>query len=201
MRKFIFIAWLFFTQTAYSQYYDKMYFVSWSINQPLSNTDFVGNTSARGGRLGYRELINEKFAAGVDLNWATYDDYIDRQTYTSSTGAITTDFFKYVESYGATVVVDYYFLTEGKIMPYVGLGLGGAYNNFKLYYNIFSSGNGAWGLLARPQAGAWIKLGEHSSWAFHTSVQFDFATTRNTDLGYNNFSNVGFQIGLVRLDW
>lgn len=195
------IAFVLCAQLAHGQYYEKMYFVNWSVNAPLSNTDFVGNTSTRGGRLGYRELINEKIAGGIDVSWATYDDYIGRQTYTTGNGALTTDFFKYVESYGATFVVDYYFLTESKIMPYAGLGIGGAYHNFKLYYNIFSSSSGSWGLLLRPQAGAWMKLGERSSWALHASAQFDYATSRNEDLGYRNFANAGFQIGIARLDW
>ena len=186
---------------ANGQYFDKMYFLNWSVNQPLSNTDFVGNASTRGGRLGYQEMINEKFSGGLDISWATYDDYIERQTYFSNNGAITTDYFKYVESYAATVTFNYFFFTEKKLMPYVGIGLGANYNSYKLYYNVFSSSEGGWGFLSRPQAGAWLRLGKRTPWGLHASTHFDFSTANNEDLGYQNFSNIGFQLGLVYLDW
>lgn len=186
---------------AQAQYFDKMYFVNWAGNQPLSNTDYAGKFSARGARLGYRELINEKFAGGIDLSWATYDDYIGRQTYQTRNGALTTDFFKYVESYQGTVVFDYYFFSERKLMPYVGIGLGAGYYNFKMYYNVFSTASGEWGFLTRPQAGAWLRLSERKPWALHVSAYFDFATASSEDYGYDNFSNIGLQIGLVHLDW
>lgn len=187
--------------SAFGQYYDKLYFLNWSINEPLTNKRFVGNTSTRGGRVGFQQMINENFAAGLDFTWASYDDYVGRQTYTSPTGALTTDFFKYVDTYGATVAASYYFFTDQKFMPYVGAGVGASYNEYKLFYNVFSSSEGSWGLLLRPQAGAWYRLNDRSSWALHGSVQFDFSTARNTDQGYKNFSNLGFQIGVVKLDW
>jgi hypothetical protein len=188
-------------EAASGQYYDKLYLVNWSVNQPLSNRDFVSKTSFRGVRVGYRELINEKVAAGIDLNAYSYKGYEDRQTYVSNGGAITTDFFKYVTSYGATFVVEYYFLTESKIMPYAGLGIGAAHNKFDVFYNLYSTTQGSWGFLARPQVGAWMKLGQKSSWALHGSIQADIATTKSTDFDYHNFNTLGLQIGFVYTDW
>jgi opacity protein-like surface antigen len=197
----VFVVFALSSLVASAQYYDKLYFIDWNLNQPLTNTDFVGNTSTRGGRVGFRQFINENIGVGVDINWAGYDDYIERQTYASTNGALTTDFFKYVESYAGTVVTDYYFLTDSKLMPYAGLGLGAGYNNYKLYYNVFSSSEGSWGFVVRPQAGAWLRFGERSTWALHAGVHYGFSTSHNKELDYKNFSNVGFQIGLVKLDW
>jgi hypothetical protein len=201
MRVLLIFVFCVIASQASAQYYDKMFFISWNANQPLSNSDFAGKFSSRGARVGYRELLNEKFTFGVDLTWSTYDDYIDRQTYQMPGGAITTDYVNYANVYGATLAGEYYFLTEQRIMPYVGFGAGIGYHNYKAYYNVFSSGDNAFGLLLRPQAGCWFKFSERKSWAVNTAVHFDFSTARSADFGYNNFASAGFQIGLVYLDW
>jgi len=187
--------------SASAQFYDKMFFVGWNVNSPLVNKDFVGKSSTRGARLGYRELVSEKIAVGVDVTWATFDDYTPRQTYYSPSGAITTDYTNYSNNYGALLTGDYYFFTEKKVMPYVGLGAGLAYNTYKVYYNVYASGDNVFGFLARPQAGVWVKFNERKNWAFNAGVHFDFSTARSKDFGYRNFMNAGFELGLVFLDW
>lgn len=188
-------------ESASAQFYDKMFFVGWNFNTPLVNKDFVGKNSSRGARAGYRELIRENVAIGVDITWATFDDYIPRQTYYSQNGAITTDFNNYANNYGAMLAADYYFFVEKKAMPYVGLGAGVAYNSYKQYYNVYTSGDNSVGFLARPTAGVWLKFNERKNWAFNAAVHLDYSTAKSKDLGYNNFVNLGFELGLVFLDW
>lgn len=201
MRATLFLFFCLAAGQASAQYYDKLFFISWNVNQPLTNKDFAGQSSSRGARVGYRELINEKFAMGVDLTWSTYDDYVPRQTYPLPGGAITTDYVNYANIYGATLAGEYYFRTEQKVMPYAGFGAGVGYHNYKAYYNVFSSGDNAFGLLLRPQAGCWVRFNERKSWALNAAVHMDFSTARSADFGYNSFASVGFQLGVVYLDW
>lgn len=200
-RAIILFLFVIVTGSASAQFYDKMFFVGWNVNTPLVNKDFVGKSSTRGARVGYRERIAEKIAIGVDVTWATFDDYIPRQTYTSPSGAITTDYTNYSNNYGLMFATDYYFFAEKNVMPYVGLGAGVAYNNYRAYYNVYQVGDNAFGFLARPQAGVWLKFNERRNWAFNAGVHFDFSTAKSKDFGYNNFMNAGFQLGLVFLDW
>lgn len=197
----LFALFLLASGSASAQFYDKMFFVGWNVNTPLSNKDFAGKSSTRGARFGYRELVAEKIAVGIDLTWATYEDYEPRQTYYNQSGAITTDFNNYANNYGVILTGDYYFYTEKKVMPYVGFGAGLAYNNYKVYYNVYQSGDNSFGFLARPQAGVWMKFNERRNWAFNAGVHVDFSTAKSKDFGYKNFANVGFELGLVFLDW
>lgn len=186
---------------ATAQYFDKVFFIGWVANAPLTNKEFVGSPTARGARLGYRELINPKLAAGIDLTMATYDEYIPRQTYYSQGSALTTNFTHLVNNYGATLSVEYLFREEKRLMPYAGLGAGIAYNNYKIFYNIFSANDNVFGFLARPRVGAWYRLSERRSWAVNASFHIEYSTTRSEQMGYDYFLNPGFEIGLVLLDW
>jgi hypothetical protein len=187
--------------SASAQFYDKMFFVGWNFNTPLSNKEFIGNPSSKGARIGYRELLREQFAIGVDVTWAVYDDYEPRQTYYNGNSTITTDFTNYANNYGILLTGDYYFFKERKVMPYAGLGAGLAYNSYKMYYNVYSAGDNSFGFLMRPQAGVWLKFNEQKNWALNAGVHVDFSTAKSSDLGYKNFLNAGFQLGLVFLDW
>jgi hypothetical protein len=184
-----------------SQSFDKFFMLSLDMNKPVSNTDFIKDPTARGFKVGYRQLLNEHLLVGLDLNRASYKGYSPRQTYTSPNGALTTDFFRYAYVYGVTLAGDYLFFPDRKLQPYVGLGIGASYVNYTVYYNVYSSNDPKWGLLLRPEAGVLLRLGKYSSWGIQGGVHFDFATAKSTDFGYNNFSNVGVHLGVVFFDW
>src|SRR5690349_17939855 len=159
--------------TAFSQYFDKVLYVGWVVNTPLANQEFAGNTSVRGARLGYREVINPKLAVGVDLTMATYDQYIPRQTYYSPGTAFTTDFTNIVNSWGATLSGEYLFFEEKRVMPYAGFGVGVAYNNYKIFYNVYSSTDNVFGVLLRPRVGTWLRFTERSPWGLNVSLHME----------------------------
>jgi hypothetical protein len=186
---------------AMAQDYSRLVSLSWDVNQPLSHTDFIGKTSGRGFKIGYRQIINEHFLVGGDLNSASFHDYAPRQTYTTNDGAITTDFYHYAYTYGFTLSGDYLFFPDKRFQPFAGLGLGASYIDYTQYYNIFSSKDPQWGVLVRPEAGAFIRLGQYSSWAIQGVVHYDLSTAKSKDFGYNTFTNIGFQIGVVFFSW
>jgi opacity protein-like surface antigen len=203
MKRISILLLLFFlaADAVHSQSYQKFFWGGLDLNKPLSNTDFVKDVSTRGFKVGFRQLLDEHLLVGVDLNSASYKGYTPRQTYTSANGALTTDFHNYAYVYGLTLAGDYLFNPEKKFQPYVGFGLGASYVDYTLYYNVFSDNDPKWGVLLRPEAGVLLQLGKYSSWGIQAGMHFDFATAKSKDYGYNNFSNVGFQIGVVLFDW
>jgi hypothetical protein len=182
-------------------YYDKLYSISLDFNQPLSNTDFLDELSAAGGRGSINKFVSEKISAGLDINWNKYTQHEPRQTYTSSNGAITAEYFKYVIIYGATLRVAYYLKPTKKFSPFFAMGVGGSNVDYTVYYNIYSDGANGWGFLARPEAGALLRLGENSSWGVQAAVHYDLNTSKSDLFGYSNFSSIGVTLGIVSLDW
>lgn len=184
-----------------AQYFDKTYSLALDVNVPLGNTDYVNRVSARGFKLGYREMINEKLFGGVDFTNSTYTRHVPRQTYTNGTNALTTDLLNYAYSYGLTLSFDYFFNTEQKLMPYAGLGVGASYMNYRQFFNVYSKQNENWGVLVRPQGGVLYKLKEDSRWAFLAGVHYDYSSAKSKDFGLDAFNNIGVQVGVIMLEW
>lgn len=182
-------------------YYDKLYSVALDFNQPLSNTEFLDNFSTTGVRLGINKFVSEKISAGLEINLNKYTQHEPRQTYTSSSGAITAEYFKYIITYGAAVKVSYYLKPKEKFSPFFGIGLGGSNVDYTVYYNIYSDGAGGWGFLARPEAGVLLRVSENSSWGIQATAHYDLNTSKGDQFGYSDFSSIGFTIGVVSLDW
>lgn len=181
------------------------FYINWDGNIPLSSTEYIDNISGRGAKLGYRMFFgrDQRFSAGLDFNWAQYDQYKPKETFVNETGAITTDYYNYIYQYGLTVSSQYYFPLgeEERFFPYVGLGLGANRNEYTVYYNIYTDTDKVFGFLARPEAGILVTLGERRKMGVMAAVHYDFSTNSSEDFDYSNFSSVGFQLGIVMLQW
>jgi hypothetical protein len=184
---------------------ENYFYINWNANIPLSSKEYIDNTSGRGAKIGYRVFFgrNRRLSAGLDFNWAQYDEYKPRETFENENGAITTDYFNYIYQYGLTASSQYYFPLGEKDMffPYVGLGLGANHNEYTVYYNIYTDTDRAFGFLARPEAGILVRLGTRRKLGLMGAVHYDFSTNKSDAFDYSNFSSVGFQLGIMVLQW
>ena len=174
--------------------------VSWNMNKPLSNGAFVSDFSTQGLQFIYRQGINEQFSIGGDLNYAVYKGYTPRKTYYGDSGALTTDYFNYVQSFGLTLTGDYLFSSDKKLIPFAGLGIGAAFADFKTYYNIYSKTDGSWGLLIRPQAGVMYRFGRSNNWGISVAAYFDYTTIKSSDFDFANFNSAGIRLAILFLN-
>jgi hypothetical protein len=197
---------VFFLFTAFlAEAQENYFYVNWNGNIPLSSTEYIDNFSSRGARVGYRKFIGmgKRFSAGLDFNWGQYDQYKPKETFVNETGAITTDYYNYIYQYGLTVSGQYYFPLgdNDRFFPYVGLGLGANRNEYTVYYNIYTDTDEVFGFLARPEAGIFVGVGERRKVGFMAVVHYDFSTNSTERFDYSNFSSLGFQLGIVMLQW
>jgi hypothetical protein len=174
-------------------------YLAWDNNYPLSNKEWLDSSSPHGGGLGFRFFVRDnQISIGLDLSWTTFDQYEPTQTFPQEHGAITTDYYKYIYQYGAVASVQYYQSIGSEIVfPYYGLGLGGNYNNFRIYYNIYDDGDSGWGFLVRPEAGVLIKFGKYRTLGALAAVHYDYSTVKMPQYDYSGFSSVGWKVGIV----
>ena len=193
-------------------YYTKYLSLSWDINTPLSNRQFLGNASATGIKLSYRKRLSDfdNIWGGIDLGLVGYSQHFPYQTYYSSSAATSADFYNYATNFSVTCSIDYLLVpTEKKLIPFVGLALGGASTNFTQYYNVNTATDHAWGLLVRPEAGVIAGFKANSAWRLKAGLHYDFASNTSTfaknnflllrGSEYKNFINAGVELGLVKM--
>jgi hypothetical protein len=183
-----------------AQVYSKYFAATLDINKPILNKEFINKFSQNSYKLIYREFITERLTVGGELGMATYSDYIPPYVYVQDNTSIYTDIYPYVYNYSIALSGEYFFTTDKIVMPYAGFGLGAAYNQFTMYYNVFQQQDSRWGAMVRPHAGAIFRFGKESNWGLISDVHLDYATTKSEDTDYNKgFANVGLQLGLVYL--
>jgi hypothetical protein len=203
MRKYLVIAFNFSGFVAFAQ--ESYVYFAWDVNTPISNTAWIGSTSTRGARIGYRHFIgaSRRFSVGLDVNWAYFQEYKPTETFQTQGGAITTDYFNEIFQLGIAGSAQYYFQVgeAQRIFPYAGLGLGAGRNDYSVYYNIYEDQESQWGFQARPEAGVLVRIGERRRFALSAAIHYDFSTARSQRYNYDSFSTWGFHLGGALLRW
>jgi Outer membrane protein beta-barrel domain len=175
---------------------DELFGLSWDINIPVNN-NFTNKTSLDGFQMDYRKMIKPDLSVGLEINWASYEQYYPRKTYQIPNGAVTTDFYSYLYTFPLAISVHHYFHGNNKIFPYAGLALGATYAEMKLFYNTYSSSDYNWGFLIRPELGAIVKFSDNSSWGLMIGARYNYSTNTQSNFKINGIQSVGFQLGLV----
>lgn len=201
MRYILTVAALMFSTALLAQ--DKYFYLNLNGLKPLSNTEWIKDLSMAAGKIGYRGFTTPNFSAGLDLGWANFDQYEPTVTKENATGAITTDYFHYIYQYSGVISGQYYFKPEDedRFFPYAGLGLGANTNEYVLYYNIYEDTERSWAFLARPEIGMLFRFSERSSLGIMAAIHYDYSTNKSEKFHYDNFSALGFQIGLMSMSF
>lgn len=212
LKKLVLAGSLFLTlvTTAYSQapegllvyVPDKYFYINLDINKPMTNTDWLSAVSPRGARIGYRQFITRSFSAGIDVGWASYNQYFPKETFQYPSGAITTDYFNYVTSLSVAASGQYNFDIRSKVVyPYVGIGLGALGNQYTQYYNIYTDRDNSWGFLSRGEVGALFRFSKRRGIGGMIAFHYDYANNKSEVNNYSGFSSIGVQVGLMFMDW
>ena len=200
MRYLLMATFFFISGWTSAQDFDRFFTVSWDINVPATSTSWIDGTSLSGAKFGYRGMVSDRIAAGFDVSWAVYNKYYPPDTFTSPDGAITTDYFNYIYSYGFMASGQYFLPSSNpKIMPYAGIGLGAALNRFAQYYNIYTDADDSWGFVARPEVGVLLPFG--SKVGVTAAVHYDYTTAGSDTFNYSGFNHYGFSIGLALMTY
>ena len=184
-----------------AQAQESYFYFNWDVNKPLSNKEWLDNTSTRGAKLGFRKFVGQdrQIAVGADLNWSFFQEYKPTETFQKPGGAITTDYFNDLFVAAITAQGQYHFSVGDSehIFPYVGIGLGASRNEYTVSYNVYKDMETSWGFIARPEAGILLRPGMFRKLGITAAVHYDYSTARSSAYNYSNFTTVGFQLGLM----
>lgn len=177
------------------------FYISWNPQIPTSETQWISDAATSSFKVGYRAFPgnSNRFSIGVDVNATTFAQYLPTETFVSGNNTLTTDYFNYIYQYGFTASGQYYWpLGEGEhFFPYAGIGLGANFNEYTRYYNIYDETDNNWGFLVRPEVGMLVRFGGRRAPGILAGVHYDWSTNRSEQFNYENFSALGFQLGVV----
>ena len=189
-------------ETVFDYVPDKYVYINLDVNSPMANKGWLNATTAHGVKAGYRQFLSRSFSAGVDIGYASFNQYFPTETFQYPNGALTTDYFNYISSLSVVLSGQYNFQLKSQLFyPYVGIGLGAMGNDYTTYYNIYTDKDTSWGFLARPEAGVLIRLSKRRAIGGMAGIHYDYSTNESEKNGYSNFSSIGFQVGIMFMDW
>lgn len=196
-RYFLLVFCVLMAVAVHAQLYSSALHVGWNTLKPLSDTDYIGRTSSAGIRLGFTKLLNDKFGVGLEGSYNTMHEYVPRQTYDFPGGAITTDVYNY--HYYFTIMANgQYIVYQGRrFLPYIALGMGVAFSEYRLYYNIYEDNDTQQGFVVRPEVGTLFRIKEYSHWGLKAALSYDYANTKSAYFEIDNFSGINLMVGVV----
>ena len=169
--------------------------LNWQIATPLS-TNYLKETSLRGGSVEYRRFLKQNMSVGIGFSWNSFEQYIPPKVYEKPDGsqALYTDFVHQVYTLPIYLNAHYYLKGGDKVKPYAGIGLGAQYSEQDAYYNIFVTEEKNWGFVARPEIGLLYRISNY--FGLHANVGFNYATNNSEDFKIDDLKHVYYSIGI-----
>jgi outer membrane protein W len=105
-----------------------LFLVNWEIAGPIGSFgDYIDDTSLRGGSIEFRSFVSDKVSLGLSFSWNRFDQTFDLVTAPITNGTASGPVFRYADMFGVRGLAHYY-LTQGQLQPYLGVGIGGAWS-------------------------------------------------------------------------
>jgi len=99
--------------------------MAWNVGFPVGSvSDFTSDPSAAGLELLLKYWVHPQITIGASVDWQTFTDQRPRTTYQRNNGALTATAYNSVLTGAVRAGGDFYFLSDGPVLPYVGANIG-----------------------------------------------------------------------------
>jgi hypothetical protein len=197
MKSVAFIFFSLLSTATLAQFHNGDFSIGWNTLIPLSDKDYTSTTSSAGARIGFTKVVNDNFGLGLEGGFNTLSEYVPPATYEYPGGAITTDMYNYLYYFTILGKVQYYIVQGKRFIPYASLGMGMAFSEYKIYYNVYDDSDSNQSFVVRPEVGTLFRINDFSKWGFKSSLSYEYAANKSDQFQVGNFSGISFQIGVV----
>jgi hypothetical protein len=154
--------------------------------------NFIDATSYAGASFSLNSQQTENAAITFEIGYNSFYQKKNSDTYSFGTVSLTGVQYRYLTSVPVMVGVNYGFLPDGMINPYIGFGGGFVYNEYRVDMGLYSISDEAWKFAIRPEAGLLLGLG-------NTDLKLAASFLQNTFNGNEyNVSFFNYSIGFVK---
>ena len=171
--------------------------LTYDMSQPLGefSTDYISTYSWRGMGIDNRWMLTDNLSAGVYFAWHVFYERVPNITESNDDGTITAygTQFRYLNSYVMQANAHYYLGEDGQINPWIGMGVGTAYNEQRTQLGFLSYSYKPWSFALSPQLGVDIPIAIGTD--FMIGVRYNYwmnsESKANIDYSYLGI-NLGF---------
>jgi hypothetical protein len=176
---------------------ESMFIVNYEIGLPIGDfRDFIDDTSWRGFSFEGRSMVRPKLSVGLGFNWNRYDQTFSLLSVSPSTGGGTLSgpVYRYADALAVKGLLHYY-LREGPLRPYLGVGLGGVWTYAYAQTADLARSDNGFDFIASPELGLmWTAAHGASSLGLNLAFRYNFTTA--DFLSVSNAQTLNFVIGL-----
>lgn len=176
-----------------------MLLVDYRVSAPIGSfQDYVADVSFRGTQLDLRFLVHPRVSVGLGAGWQLYNEKKARATYPIESGAITATLYRSMEMVPLLATAHFYFVREGSVKPYGGVGIGPSYTYFQTLAADLGTTKSEWYFTLQPEAGVLIGRDDGlRSYGLNLSVRYSWLPASFGDV--TNVQAFGGQIGVYSL--
>jgi opacity protein-like surface antigen len=168
---------------------------NYNISIPTGNLgDYVSLASYQGASFEYTYVPDESFGVHFEGGWNNFYEKRANASYERGTATLTGTQYRYSTNVPLLVGLNYFFLPESTVSPYVAVGAGTVYSRWRTEVGLYSLYADAWQFAFKPELGVNIGLSENTF--IHLSTKY-YQTIKTNDLKAQSF--IAFNIGLAFL--
>jgi hypothetical protein len=153
--------------------------------------DHTSQVSGRGVTYEFQKEVAPSVTAGINLAYSVFYERKAYDSYTSGNATLTGVQYRYNNLF-PVVVNAHYYIGEGAVMPYLGLGAGTLYDLRNTNMGIFSIEEKNWHFLIAPEAGFIFTLSSFMNLKLNAKYDNAFKTK-----DVNGFGNLNVSFGFV----
>lgn len=176
-------------QSSYSVFQYSLGFSTGNLN------DFISKMSPRGFTFDYRLMKYNNVGVGLDVGWNIFYDDIPDDTYTTGNYTFSGKQYRYSNHVPVLLSADYFFLNDGKLLPFAGLGIGTMYTRRTTDMGLFTFEDTAWHFALRPEAGVIFKTDSYLSFSLIAKYYYGL---KAGPLEAQSYFTVGLGVALTR---
>ena len=176
----------------FSMAQETLFSFNWNPATPLGDLSaYADGTSLRGWSIDGRKFTTDEVSIGGYIGYNGFYEERARALYDIDNVTINSQTWRYVYALPVLVTAHYY-IGEGMVRPYVGLGVGLYYIEQELQFSSFRISEETWKFGLAPEVGAFIPFGLGSNVGALINVKFHQVFYEEQNIGNLNYINYNF---------
>jgi hypothetical protein len=155
-----------------------LFIVNYEIAGPVGSfNDYIDETSFRGGSIEFRSFLSNNVSLGLSFSWNRWEQTEDLERVEIPNGMASGPVFRYADMFGVRGLAHYYLLQESALRPYLGVGIGGAWNYAYQQAADLADSQENFNFIVDPEVGLlyWFAQGGTSA-ALNVALRYTYTT-------------------------